>query len=309
MDESNEELQLEPHEPGAAVPAAGAPLVLIAQDVLAAMNSHAAEEVDHEIGGIMIGSIIEGDRPVVMVTASIRGKHMTYTRGSVTFTHETWSDINRIKDEQYADQRIVGWYHSHPGFGVFLSNYDLFIHKSFFTAPWQIAFVTDPKAKTYGCFTWQDGDLAAEPGFQVSAAPGGYEPAAQAPSAEPQSPAAVPSPAAAPAPRDAGSCGRGLLAALGLLGVLVALLAGLAMANYSLLVKLERRLGPAPVVVMPAPATPVTSAPTAEEPASEKPAGAAPETPKPATNPTEPVAPGGPTEGRSSDAGSGVAGS
>jgi len=38
-------------------------------------------------------------------------------------------------DAQFADKKIVGWYHSHPGFGIFLSEYDLFIHRNFFTAP------------------------------------------------------------------------------------------------------------------------------------------------------------------------------
>jgi hypothetical protein len=40
--------------------------------------------------------------------------------------------------------QIVGWYHSHPGFGVEFSEMDLFIHRNFFPGPGQIAYVTDP---------------------------------------------------------------------------------------------------------------------------------------------------------------------
>ena len=66
-----------------------------------------------------------------------------------------------MKDSRYPDQRIVGWYHSHPGFGVFLSEHDLFIHRNFFSDPAQIAWVYDPHSDEEGCFAWEKegGDL------------------------------------------------------------------------------------------------------------------------------------------------------
>lgn len=294
MDESTADVNLEPHEPAASAPADGAPVVFIAEGVLGDMNCHAAEETDHEIGGIMIGSVIGGDHPVVVVEASIRGSHLAYTRGSVTFTHDTWSEINRIKDEQYPDKRIVGWYHSHPGFGIFLSNYDLFIHKSFFTAPWQIAYVTDPKAKTYGCFTWQGGELAAEPGFQVAADPRGYQLSGSAPAPETPLVVQLPQPSA-PVARD-----RGLMFALGFIGIVLAMLAALALANYGAVLKLDRKLGATPPIVAPAPSAPTTPAePTAKPPASESPKPAAAEPPAPEAKPaTGPATPAAPAEGR-----------
>ncbi|MBK8031262.1 MAG: hypothetical protein IPK17_17580 [Chloroflexi bacterium] len=45
-----------------------------------------------------------------------------------------------------------GWYHSHPGFGVFLSGMDLGIHNQFFTHLWQLAVVIDPIQRHYGIF-------------------------------------------------------------------------------------------------------------------------------------------------------------
>ena len=76
-------------------------------------------------------------------------------------------EINREHDETYPDLKMVGWYHSHPGFGVFLSGHDLFIHRNFFTAPWQVAFVTDPLGKASGCFTWNNGELKEDSDFCV----------------------------------------------------------------------------------------------------------------------------------------------
>ncbi len=38
---------------------------------------------------------------------------------------------------------IVGWVHTHPGFGVFLSSFDKEQHQRYFPKPWQIAYVID----------------------------------------------------------------------------------------------------------------------------------------------------------------------
>ena len=46
-------------------------------------------------------------------------------KAEVTFTHETWNKINAEMDSRFAHLAIVGWYHSHPDFGVFLSDRDL----------------------------------------------------------------------------------------------------------------------------------------------------------------------------------------
>ena len=54
---------------------------------------------------------------------------------------------------------IVGWYHSHPGFGIFLSEHDRFIHRHFFGEPGQIALVIDPLAHVEGLFAWVGHEL------------------------------------------------------------------------------------------------------------------------------------------------------
>ncbi len=64
-----------------------------------------------------------------------------------------------MKDQKYPNERIVGWYHSHPGFGVFLSDHDTFIHKNFFSSPGQVAWGFDPHSDEEGCFGWVDGRI------------------------------------------------------------------------------------------------------------------------------------------------------
>ena len=119
---------------------------------------HAQENYNVEICGVLIGEVYKDtDGPYLEILDSIRGEYADNKMGEVTFTQETWSYINAIKDEKYPDKKIVGWYHSHPRFGVFLSQQDTFIHKNFFNEPWQVAYVIDPHSNEEGFFIWHNG--------------------------------------------------------------------------------------------------------------------------------------------------------
>jgi proteasome lid subunit RPN8/RPN11 len=149
--------------------------VEITCQVLREIRRHARSSMDAEICGVLIGSVT-GARTVV--SAAIPGEDARQGGSHVTFTQDTWAHIYKVKDARYPDERIVGWYHSHPGFGIFLSDQDTFIHQNFFSSPGQIAWVYDPHTDEEGCFAWEAGEierltevtLRDEPG-EASAAP------------------------------------------------------------------------------------------------------------------------------------------
>jgi len=70
--------------------------------------------------------------------------------------------MHSTREAQHPDKVIVGWYHTHPGWTIFLSEWDLFIHRSFFKDPWQFALVIDPSLDRAGFFVWKD-DQVADP--------------------------------------------------------------------------------------------------------------------------------------------------
>ncbi|MFX1340057.1 MAG: Mov34/MPN/PAD-1 family protein [Promethearchaeota archaeon] len=49
--------------------------------------------------------------------------------------------------------RIVGWWHSHPGFGPFLSSTDIHTQEFFFPESYQVALVVDPIKNELEFFT------------------------------------------------------------------------------------------------------------------------------------------------------------
>lgn len=129
------------------------PLVEFESSVLQQIRQHARTSMDQEICGVLLGAEEDG---ITRVVACIRGEKAAQGGAHVTFTQETWAHIYQVKDSLFPDQAIVGWYHSHPGFGIFLSDYDLFIHESFFGAVHQVAWVFDPHSDEEGCFGWID---------------------------------------------------------------------------------------------------------------------------------------------------------
>lgn len=122
-----------------------------------AIYDHVFAHDDHEVGGVLVGRLGDGDVP--NVTGSIPALEADGRRASVTFTHDAWASIHKSLERDFPGQQIVGWYHSHPGFGIFLSRYDRFIHDNFFSDRRQIAYVVDPHAGTEGIFGWQDREL------------------------------------------------------------------------------------------------------------------------------------------------------
>lgn len=123
------------------------------------VTGHARESVDAEVGGVLVGEIGEDAQgQFVDVRAIIRATAAREARAHITFTHETWTAIHTALDRDYPDFQIVGWYHTHPGFGVEFSAMDRFIQENFFSGKTQIAFLTDPLGgETAICFNGPNG--------------------------------------------------------------------------------------------------------------------------------------------------------
>jgi proteasome lid subunit RPN8/RPN11 len=126
-------------------------VVQVRGEVVRAIRQHARSSMTEEICGVLIGTV--GSNSII-IHASIEGVNAAQGGAHVTFTHDTWDHIYSQKDKDYPDDKILGWYHSHPGFGVFLSEHDTFIQKNFFSARHQVAWVFDPHSDEEGCFGW-----------------------------------------------------------------------------------------------------------------------------------------------------------
>ncbi len=127
-------------------------------DTMLDIQEHAHSDTRVELGGVMLGHTGQDDqgRPFVVVLDSLRAEHYKATRGSFTFTHETWQAITRQRTQRDPELQMVGWYHTHPGWGVFLSGMDQFICQNFFAHALDVALVVDPCQGDTGWFQWNE---------------------------------------------------------------------------------------------------------------------------------------------------------
>ncbi|MBK9334771.1 MAG: LysM peptidoglycan-binding domain-containing protein [Ignavibacteria bacterium] len=143
--------------------------IFIKQEALKRIEDHLLSDVNNELGGVMVGEICinSNNKKFILINDLIIAMHSNSSLSRLTFTHETWDYINEVMERDFPESKILGWYHSHPGHTVFLSNYDLFIHENFFNLEYMVAYVFDPTIKERGFFVWENDKVEKSNGFFV----------------------------------------------------------------------------------------------------------------------------------------------
>jgi len=118
------------------------------------------KDFENEIFGYLIGNILEWKGQIYVVIEEI-----LFILGAVHSDKYSTSQIEgtagkyeirfqKLKKKRENDNlRIVGWWHSHPGFSCFLSHTDLKTQEYFFPESYQVALVVDPHKDELEFFT------------------------------------------------------------------------------------------------------------------------------------------------------------
>lgn len=126
------------------------PLIFIQHSCVQDMELHARSDILNEQAGILCGQAYLDDSGVCyLAVSSALPIDVLNSPHHFSFHEKSWE---AIWDRMDASSNIVGWYHSHPGLGVFLSETDLRTQSLHFNAGWQIAIVLDPVSKQRGIF-------------------------------------------------------------------------------------------------------------------------------------------------------------
>ncbi len=121
------------------------------------VEQHAFSETRREVGGVLVGHLTADGASISGFVPALRAAGAAT---HLTFTHEVWADTLDVVERDHPGRQIVGWYHTHPSHGLFLSEYDLFIHRNFFADPRMLALVIDPVAGQMGWFGWRGEEIA-----------------------------------------------------------------------------------------------------------------------------------------------------
>ena len=142
--------------------------IYISQPTYKKIRRFTKDKLTNESGGMLIGSIIEEfGKTNIIVDGFIEAKYCEATPTTLKFTHETWEYVHNEIEKKHTGKKIVGWIHTHPDFGIFLSEYDKFIHQNFFNEDHQIAYVVDPIQNIEGLYFWINGSIEKCKGFYI----------------------------------------------------------------------------------------------------------------------------------------------
>jgi proteasome lid subunit RPN8/RPN11 len=134
--------------------------IFLTETILREVVDWSNTDYGYELGGVFVGDLYSWKGMMyVEVAGYIKARQYANTSASFRFTHDSMSAISREKEQRFNDRTTVGWHHTHPGYGIFLSGTDLFSHRHHFPLPWMFAMVVDPKAGTLGFFQWKKGQV------------------------------------------------------------------------------------------------------------------------------------------------------
>jgi proteasome lid subunit RPN8/RPN11 len=136
-----------------------------ADGVLRHLGSHGEER-----GGLLLGEVYaDGATPdgsrVVHVTQAVEATDFASSGVSLRMASGVWEEArSRLRPTE----RVVGWYHSHPGLGAFFSQTDRRTQRGFFPHAYSVGWVLDPLG---GESAWFVGPDSAPPAHIVGGCP------------------------------------------------------------------------------------------------------------------------------------------
>ena len=142
--------------------------IYISQTAYKDIHKFTKNKTTNESGGFLVGSVIEEmGKTNILIKGFVEAKGCEATPTTLTFTHETWNEAHKEIGKRFPKEKIIGWIHTHPDFGIFLSEYDKFIHQNYFNGENQVAFVVDPIQNIEGFYFWINGRLEKCRGFYI----------------------------------------------------------------------------------------------------------------------------------------------
>lgn len=120
---------------------------------------------ENERGGVLLGNLyydeVDGQRVTYTAVtdampaeeAQAGSTHVEFDGGML---HKVMEEANEYIRKTGQNTRIVGWYHTHPGFGVFMSGTDQNTQRQIYGTDWHVAIVFDPIRRDYGIFYGKD---------------------------------------------------------------------------------------------------------------------------------------------------------
>lgn len=145
------------------------PRLVFREEVMLSLDQFAHRHSAGEQGGFLVGRkrelktaeqfelIVERFVPIPQKRDASR----------LVITQEHYTSVLRGLRSGDGGEEILGWAHTHPGFGVFLSSFDKEQHERFFPEPWQVAYIMDTQGHARGVYHLVEGEWKEIAGYYI----------------------------------------------------------------------------------------------------------------------------------------------
>src|SRR5213078_3944050 len=121
--------------------------VFFQQEAVIALQEHLKSSPTQAIFGFLIGDVYrdpENGALYTIIDKTLKLSQPIYGDKTEVVVSRLW---DRMQEQlKKAAGTLLGWYHSHPGQGGFLTAHDVETHDKFFTDPWQVAILVAAEA-------------------------------------------------------------------------------------------------------------------------------------------------------------------
>src|SRR5213592_679558 len=121
--------------------------IFFQQEAVIALQEHLKSSPTQAIFGFLIGDVYRDPETGVLYTVidkTLKLSQAIYGDKTEVVVSRLWE---RMQEQlRKASASLLGWYHSHPGQGGYLTPHDVETHEKFFTEPWHVAVLMAAEA-------------------------------------------------------------------------------------------------------------------------------------------------------------------
>lgn len=142
--------------------------IYIEDYVVTYLRKFAREEMLNSRGAILLGHSEWMDGiPYLFIKSAIALKGVNCGREGIPFTDEVWEEIYGAIKEYFADQDILGWFLSMPGYPMDLDARLLKTHVNYFGGVDKILMIEEPVEGEEDFFAYENGKLTRQRGYCI----------------------------------------------------------------------------------------------------------------------------------------------
>ncbi|HPZ06969.1 MAG TPA: Mov34/MPN/PAD-1 family protein, partial [Candidatus Eremiobacteraeota bacterium] len=128
-------------------PVSGEYKIFIIELALKAIWNHAKEGMPHGVGGLLMGGLyrdMKRGEDYVEIHNAFPSAATFNEEMNLRVVNRVIAEMEQVSLKSYPSEIVVGWYHTHPDAGIFFSENDELIHRTFYREPTNVALILDP---------------------------------------------------------------------------------------------------------------------------------------------------------------------